>query len=381
MQETMFSRATPELKEVAISKIGKIEKGATSATSKGINRFGFTSTVLLKRVSPYDEDGVQKEFVVVDGLGRVNDALDQHLTIVPALILGEDTNDVDVEMLRASMNLNRRFNEVQEALALKRVFDKCLETGMNQADITPYISKSSGIPLATLEQRLSLFELPQELQSAVIQGLVSAKLVTKIVNLSQPQQQDLIAVYQREGKLTGQDISEVRTVKTQAAVEALPFELFGDDSQPREVNRVGVSINHGGGGAGQNPNFNPESAISHQPSVEHDPAVALQHAKLILEQHIGREIDLEALKDPQPAITITATAPELTSEQREFVSQLIGEKFESETQTLSPDSLKDIIINHAVEAYQQGLTQREVRQWLTDAFGIFKGKEVSEVVA
>jgi DNA-directed RNA polymerase subunit F len=237
-QDGMFNATPTTLQDVAISKIGGLDSKVTSATNKGMKLLGFTSAVLLKEVEPYDEDGITKYYKIVDGLGRVNDAVNLKLSSVPAIILDKTLNEIDEQMLRASMNLNRRYNVVQEALALKAVKDKCVEQGMNQGDIIPYISRSSGINAATVEKRLKLFEVPDKIRQAAFEGLIKPTIISKIANLKPAQQQELVSVLEKTGKLTATDISQTRTVSNETIVAALPFELFGSDDH--EVTRVGV---------------------------------------------------------------------------------------------------------------------------------------------
>jgi ParB-like chromosome segregation protein Spo0J len=235
MDTPLFERQQPVLREVKLEEVAPWStSGARSATSKAIAALGFTSAVLLRQLP----GGQQHKYSVVDGAGRLESAREQELETVPALVLGADVSRVEVAALRATMNLARRPNQMQEAAAIERLFDDCRADGLNEAEIGGFIAKTLGIPASVVRQRLNLLSLCPALRQGVEMGKVARGVAAKIANLPRAQQEQLVTELQERGKLTGHDVKEVRRVKQEAVLAELPDNLFAPLDDPKERARV-----------------------------------------------------------------------------------------------------------------------------------------------
>lgn len=219
----LFERQQPTLQEVPLSEISPWStSGAKSATGKSIAALGFTSAVLLRPL-PH---GQQYNYTVVDGAGRLENAREQELETVPALVLGEDVTQVEVAALRAGMNLARRPNPLQEAEAIESLWDDLRAQGFSTEDIPSFIAKTLGISASVVKQRRGLLTLPPALRQGVKEGKVARGVAGKIANLPPKEQQQLASELEGKGKLTEEDVKDVRRVKQQAVLAELPDHLF-----------------------------------------------------------------------------------------------------------------------------------------------------------
>ncbi len=77
-----------------------------------------------------------------------------------------------------------------------------------------------------VKQRLGLLTLPTVLGHGVKMGKVARGVAAKIANLPQAQQEQLTTTYLEKGKLTANDVQDVRRVKQEASLAELPENLF-----------------------------------------------------------------------------------------------------------------------------------------------------------
>ena len=136
------------------------------------------------------------------------------------------------------MNLARGTNPLQEAEAIRELWDAYLGEGVPEEDILGSIGKAFGISTAKLSQRLGLLALPPALVQGVAQGKLAAGVAGKIANLPPTLQAQLGRELEAKGKLTAQDVKAVRRVKQQAALAVLPESLFASLETPLERARV-----------------------------------------------------------------------------------------------------------------------------------------------
>lgn len=235
MEIPLFERQQPSLHEVKLSEIAPWSTGgAKSATGKSIAALGFTSAVLLRALPA----GQQYKYAVVDGAGRLESAREQELETVPALILGEGVSQVEVAALRATMNLARRPNQMQEAAAIEQLYGDCRAEGLSEEEIGGFIAKTLGLSASVVKQRLGLLTLPPALRQGVLAGKVARGVAAKIANLPRVQQEQLVTELQEKGRLTGHDVKDVRRVKREAVLAELPDNLFAPLDDPKERARA-----------------------------------------------------------------------------------------------------------------------------------------------
>lgn len=235
MDTPLFERQQPVLQEVKLEDVAPWStSGARSATGKAIAALGFTSAVLLRQLP----GGHQHKYSVVDGAGRLESAREQELETVPALVLGEDVSQAEVAALRATMNLARRPNQMQEAAAIEQLFDDLRTDGLSEVEIGGFIAKTLGISASVVRQRLNLLSLCPALRQGVETGKVAIGVAAKIANLPRAQQEQLVTELQERGKLTGHDVKDVRRVKQEAVLAELPESLFAPLDDLKERARV-----------------------------------------------------------------------------------------------------------------------------------------------
>lgn len=223
----LFERPEATLEQVALADISPWRTGgARSRSAKSVAALGLRGVVELKRLPP----GGRYRFEVVDGSRRLNNARDAGLEIVNAEVLPADTDRVEAAALRLMLNLGRSPNPLQEAEALKEVFDAYRAEGVPAGAIARRFGLSTGV----VRQRLGLLALPVALQAGVADGKVAAGVAARIANLPRAQQERLVVELAERGKLTGKDVKAVRQAKQAAVLAGLPDALFGPPENARE---------------------------------------------------------------------------------------------------------------------------------------------------
>lgn len=237
MDTPLFERQEPTMQMVSLADIAPWNtSGAKSVTGKAVAALGLASTVLLRLLAA----GLNYRYSVVDGAGRLDNAKAQSLMSVPAMVLAADVTDMEVAALRATMNLQRRANPMQEAAALELLLESLQGEGIPEAEVAGVISKTLGISVSVIRQRLGLLSLPVALRAGVETGKVARGVAAKIANLSPTLQAQLEEKLTEEGKLTAADVKAVRRVRQEETVAALPEGLFAPLETPFERARVAI---------------------------------------------------------------------------------------------------------------------------------------------
>ena len=220
-QPKIFTKQKAELIYVPLSAILPPEDKVAGSAKASISSLGMLSAMLLKR-----ENDAAERFNIIDGAGRYLSAVEDGLESVPAMVLAADTNDADLAALTAAMNLARRPNLAHEAAALDTLYVELTRTGMVEADITRYLSKTLGISATTVKQRLKLLELPHDLKQGVLSGQIKRGVAAKVANLTPGLQAKVNELYKETGNLSADDVHELRQASKQAVMEELPDALF-----------------------------------------------------------------------------------------------------------------------------------------------------------
>ena len=227
----LFEKPEASLERVAVADIEPWSSGgARSRSAKGIAVLGLRGVVELRRLPP----GGRYRFEVIDGSRRLNNARDTGLEFVNAEVLPQETDRVEVAALRLMLNLGRSPNPLQEAEALREVFDAYRAEGVPEAEVPGAVARRFGVSPKIVNQRLRLLTLPPALQVGVAEGKVAAGVAAKIVNLSATHRNELVTALAEKGKLTAADVKKVRRAKQAAVLAELPENLFAPPKNPHE---------------------------------------------------------------------------------------------------------------------------------------------------
>ena len=227
----LFEKPEATLEQVALADIRPWSSGgAKSRSAKSIAALGLRGVVTLERLAP----GSSYCYKVIDGSRRLNKARDQGLEVVNAEVLPEDTDRVEAAALRFMLNLGRSPNPVQEAEAIREVFEAYRAEGVPEAEAPGAIARRFGVSPKIVGQRLRLLTLPPALRVGVAEGKVAAGVAAKIANLPAAQRDELVGELAEKGKLTARDVQRVRQAKQAAILSELPANLFAPPEGPRE---------------------------------------------------------------------------------------------------------------------------------------------------
>ena len=229
----LFERPESTLETVALADIQPWSAGgAKSANDKSITALGLRGVITLQQLPP----GSQYRYKVIDGSRRVNKARKEGREHVRAEVMPVETDRVEAAALRLATNLGRSSNPMQEAEAMQELVDACLAEGIPREEVPGYISRTLGFSTKVITQRLGLLGLPPALRQGIVDGKVAVGVAAKVANLPRAQQDQLVEKLREEGKLTGHAVRDVRRVKQEAVLAALPESLFAavsDDPKER----------------------------------------------------------------------------------------------------------------------------------------------------
>ena len=227
----LFEKPEATLEKVALADIRPWSSGgAKSRSAKSIAVLGLRGVVTLERLAL----GSRYRYKVVDGSRRLNKARDQGIEFVNAEVLPEDTDQVEAAVLRFMLNLGRSPNPVQEAEAIREVFEAYRAEGVPEAEAPGAIARRFGVSPKIVGQRLRLLTLPPALQAGVTGGKVAAGVAAKVANLPGAQKDELVGELAEKGKLTARDVQRVRQAKQAAILSELPANLFAPPEGPCE---------------------------------------------------------------------------------------------------------------------------------------------------
>lgn len=223
METPLFEQPESTIEMAALADIEPWSaSGARSVTAKSIEALGLRGTVTLQRLAP----GSRYRYRVIDGHRRLNTARKKDLEHVQAEVLPEDTGRAEAAALRLAANLGRSPNPMQEAEAVQELSDAYVAAGVPEVEVTGTIARDLGISVNIIRQRTRLTELLPALQQGVRNGKVAAGVAAKIANLPRTQQEQLATDLETNGKLTANDVQDVRRVKQEASLAELPENLF-----------------------------------------------------------------------------------------------------------------------------------------------------------
>lgn len=162
-------------------------------------------------------------FTICGGRNRIKASRLLGLTEIPAIVY--PAGWVSPSSLALIENAHRRQNALSDLLAIT---DLAASGYDDEA-----ISTQLGISKSTIKARLRLRNLAPELAQALNEGKMFVSVAEEICVMSPAQQQDLVATYKKNGKITPADVKAIQAVQAAAATAALPEEVFADpNSQP-----------------------------------------------------------------------------------------------------------------------------------------------------
>jgi ParB family chromosome partitioning protein len=159
-------------------------------------------------------------FTVCGGRNRIKASRLLGLTEIPAIVY--PAGWVSPASLALIENAHRRQNALSDLLAIT---DLAASGYDDEA-----ISTQLGISKSTIKARLRLRNLAPELAQALNEGKMFVTVAEEICVMSPAQQQDLVATYKKNGKITPADVKAVQAAQAAAAKASLPEEVFADPS-------------------------------------------------------------------------------------------------------------------------------------------------------
>jgi len=157
-------------------------------------------------------------FTVCGGRNRIRASRLLGLTEIPAIVY--PAGWVSPSSLALIENAHRRQNALSDLLAITEL----AASGYDDEAISTQLGISKG----TLKARLRLRNLVPELAQALNEGKMFVTVAEEICVMSPSQQQDLIAVYKKNGKITAADVKAAQAVQAATVTAALPEEVFAD---------------------------------------------------------------------------------------------------------------------------------------------------------
>jgi ParB-like chromosome segregation protein Spo0J len=215
MQPPLFKPLHPQHERIRIDDIWMDEvQPSPGKTRKSIGLLGCIQPVTVRFV------GGDKPYELCDGQDRIKNLKLCGIEEVDAVVLPEGTTQAEGALVGVLANLARRDNPIDEALKLQRVLD----TGLNLSTLAAL----TGIPKATLEQRVKLLELAAPLKEAARAGKVSAGVALAITKLPKAEQTELETLLAQQGSLTAKDVKAVRRVLKETTLAELEEALFSE---------------------------------------------------------------------------------------------------------------------------------------------------------
>ncbi len=153
---------------------------------------------------------------LVDGRRRVRGARKAGLKKIPARVFPEGT--CVGEVLTLLLNEERSANPVAEVQAIEALLDR----GASEEDIV----LATGLTKPKLRRRMALLGLAKPLRQAFFEGRLAPGAADAAAKLGVTYQNVLVAALAEKGKVTVEDVVEVKAARAKEAVNGLPNELF-----------------------------------------------------------------------------------------------------------------------------------------------------------
>ena len=126
--------------------------------------------------------------------------------------------------LTLDSNAQRSANPIAEFEAIQEFVAEASAKGKTVTEQDIY--QATGMPVQTIRKRLKLVQLPTEIKDAVGERKVALGVAESIAPLQEYQKGQLLDKFRDVGKLTGNDVHEVKQVKQKEEIEGIPSEVF-----------------------------------------------------------------------------------------------------------------------------------------------------------
>jgi len=138
-----------------------------------------------------------------------------------------DVKIVELDELRANVaalivNTKRSHNPIAEA----RMIANLMARGADES----VIAQATGMPVATIRQRLALLDMPLELRDGVRDRKLSMSSAARLARMDPGERAKAVQILVTNGKLTGRDVADIRRAGAADAAAHLPATLFVVDS-------------------------------------------------------------------------------------------------------------------------------------------------------
>lgn len=176
-------------------------------------------------------------YLVAAGKRRVKAARAAGLPSVPAIVFSPEWTPTEV--LTLIENAQRRENPIGELDALNRLMTRFEAEGNAGIERLRDAAKELGLSRDRVEMLWRIRTLRPELYQALSEGNLAFGVAAEASKLTDQQQGRLVALLQYHGRLTGEDVTQVRQVGAIEATAALPDFLF----EERQAVPAGVQAN------------------------------------------------------------------------------------------------------------------------------------------
>jgi len=171
---------------------------------ESVRRFGIIQPVLLCR----DKD----RYKVLAGRRRVLSAKLIGMTTIKAIVR-EGISYSDAQASALTIEAQKKFNE--NPVAELRAIQSLIKDGYQKEAIMSAL----GLSGERIDKVMKLGSLPEELLDAVQERKVSITTAKTLAKMSAPYQKKAIKTFESNGKLTGSDLSEIKTAQKKSSVQ------------------------------------------------------------------------------------------------------------------------------------------------------------------
>lgn len=188
---------------------------------ESVKRFGVIKPIVIQR---YDEL-LAVGYKVHDGRNRIKASRILGLKTIPAFIY-----EASCEISTIGLDLNElnRDNPISDYETIAGLVEKGYTIDQ--------VVKSTSLSKMTIEKRLLLKYLPDDLKEGVAAGVVAVSTAERLAKWPAERQERAIYRFRLTGKLTGSDLDGLMSVEKAHAVQALPDNMFGfSEDDPRQM--------------------------------------------------------------------------------------------------------------------------------------------------
>lgn len=199
-----------------------------------VRDFGVLSPIWVERLAEAYRDDGGPTWLVRSGNRRIK-AVRANIkatgtTTIPAQEILNGGAAVG-EALAIIANAQRQDNALSDLRAIVRLLDRSKDRGeqLTFGDI----QKATGLSIPTIEKRLKLRQVPEEILSGVAAGTVAITVAERVAKLPESTRRELVAVLDAEGKLTAKMVYEASRARKEEALATIDMSFLNDeDAEP-----------------------------------------------------------------------------------------------------------------------------------------------------